>query len=1174
MSTSLPKRLDLKATDAQAGVVADSRRTRPLFFDGKFLTAADLNREQSYLITRQADLARSLGFGVVDGLRVERSDRTASDVTGAAASLRLSAGHGLTPSGDAVVLPRDTVVDLSDVPRLEGLNASFGLARRPQPPFYNLSGLFVVGLRAVEFTANPTPVFPPSLQGSQSLQDGEIIEATAITLVPYESAAALNDPPKARARAAREIFLEQRPPKLPAGVLPLAMIYLRGGFLQWVDEFLVRREAGDDDRFGFGFAPRALAEAHFFHYRELLDEVPTPAAEGHLAAVDFFEILPPGGPLPVGTVDLKDFTQAFFPPEARVEMTLVPEDELAGLLEECLDQPPLDLRLKPEDNDALAILLLAPVPRASYREAVQQLTELRPVLRHVAPSLLGQQRPLQALHRLNEALAAKRKAGEITAPTAAELEAPIADAAWAKVLGPVPALWYVRRRNLPYASDLASKALPATTPPAILVPPQPILANIDENVALRVTAIGSAPLKYQWRKAGTAIAGATGPQLEFAKVKAANAASYDVTVTNDAGAATSSAASITLRQLPAITTQPKNVATTAGTNASFAVVATGTAPLRYQWRKNGTDIEGATDARLPLEKVQAADADSYDVTVTNDAGTVTSTVATLAVQLIQLPVITGQPQSINAPIGTNVVFTVVATGTAPLTFQWRRDGTDIAGATASSLTLSNVQPGNAASYDVTVTNAAGSVVSVAAVLTVQPAPVIQPPAITGQPQDVNAPANTSVNFSVAVAGTAPLKFQWRKNGAAISGATNATLALNTVQAADVGNYDVVVTNDAGSVTSAAAGLTVEASPNVQPPTITAQPQNVATSPGTTVNFKVGLAGTAPLKLQWRKNGTTINGAISATLVLANVPLADAGSYDVVVTNAAGAVTSTAASLTIEAAPDVQPPTITTHPQSVTTPPNATVNFSVAMTGTAPLKVQWRKNGAAVTGANAASLVLNNVQAADAGSYDAVVSNVAGSATSAAASLTIEGRPPVAPPTITAQPQNIAAPAGSNVILHVGVAGTAPFKFQWRMNGNELPGANSASLVLNTITAANTGRYDVIVANEAGGVTSESATLTVEEAPFLEITRQPRDIAVAADASAGFDVMAKGSPSLLFQWFRSKSATSAPVAIANATRRTFKIDRVTTDDVGFYRVEVSNGTGLAQTSNVVRLTIAQ
>jgi hypothetical protein len=344
--------------------------------------------------------------------------------------------------------------------------------------------------------------------------------------------------------------------------------------------------------------------------------------------------------------------------------------------------------------------------------------------------------------------------------------------------------------------------------------------------------------------------------------------------------------------------------------------------------------------------------------------------------------------------------------------------------------------------------------------------------------------------------------------------------------------------------------------------------------GTTVLFTVVAGGAAPLAFQWRKDGVDLPGATASTLELSNVQPTGAGSYEVSVTNAAGSVVSAPAVLTVQPPPAIQPPSITGQPQNVSAPAGTSVNFSVTVAGTAPLKFQWRRNGAAINGAINATLTLNAVQAAEAGSYDVVVSNSAGTVTSAAAVLVFEGRPPIVPPTITGQPQNVSVPLNSSVNLHVAVAGTAPFKFQWRFNGTEISGANSASLVLNSLTAANAGRYDVLVANEAGDVRSEPASLTVTEAPFLEITRQPRDVAVAADGPASFDVTAKGAPALTFQWFRSRSARTAPVAIAGANKRTFKIERVTREDLGFYRVEVTNGAGLAQTSAVVRLTLTQ
>jgi hypothetical protein len=159
-----------------------------------------------------------------------------------------------------------------------------------------------------------------------------------------------------------------------------------------------------------------------------------------------------------------------------------------------------------------------------------------------------------------------------------------------------------------------------------------------------------------------------------------------------------------------------------GSSTTFTVVATGTAPLTYQWRKNGTAISGATSASFTLSSVTAADAATYTVAVTNSAGTATSNGAVLTVTTAVAPSITTQPASQSITAGAAASFTVVATGTAPLTYQWRKDGTTIPGATAATYTIASVATTDAGTYTVVVTNSAGSLTSTGAVLTVTAAP--------------------------------------------------------------------------------------------------------------------------------------------------------------------------------------------------------------------------------------------------------------------------------------------------------------------------------------------------------------------------------------------------------------------------------------------------------------------
>jgi hypothetical protein len=275
-------------------------------------------------------------------------------------------------------------------------------------------------------------------------------------------------------------------------------------------------------------------------------------------------------------------------------------------------------------------------------------------------------------------------------------------------------------------------------------------------------------------------------------------------VTNSAGAVTSSVATLAVNVPPSITNQPQSQTVFVGASPTFSAGASGTAPLGYQWRFNGTNISGATNSGYTRNNAQLADAGNYSAVVSNVAGTATSSNATLTVVPVNVaPAITAQPQSQTTNQGSDVTFAVTATGTPPPTYQWRFNGTNIPGATATAYTRANVQPADAGDYSVVASNVAGSATSSNATLTVN-----VPPAITAQPQGLTATAGSNVTFSVTATGTAPLSYLWRFNGANISGASDSAYTRNNVQSADAGDYSVLVSNVAGSATGSNATLTV------------------------------------------------------------------------------------------------------------------------------------------------------------------------------------------------------------------------------------------------------------------------------------------------------------------------------------------------------------------------------
>jgi hypothetical protein len=186
----------------------------------------------------------------------------------------------------------------------------------------------------------------------------------------------------------------------------------------------------------------------------------------------------------------------------------------------------------------------------------------------------------------------------------------------------------------------------------------------------------------------------------------------------------------TLATIPVITTQPQSVAATAGTSASFSVTATGAS--NYQWRRNGTNIAGATAATYSLTAALADNGALFSVVVTNSAGSVTSSAATLTVTAaVVAPAFTTQPQPRTVTEGQAASFSAVATGTEPISYQWLRDGVPIPGATGLSYTLpAAALADNGSLFALRATNIAGTVQSAGATLTVTATPVVPAPVPT------------------------------------------------------------------------------------------------------------------------------------------------------------------------------------------------------------------------------------------------------------------------------------------------------------------------------------------------------------------------------------------------------------------------------------------------------------
>ena len=375
---------------------------------------------------------------------------------------------------------------------------------------------------------------------------------------------------------------------------------------------------------------------------------------------------------------------------------------------------------------------------------------------------------------------------------------------------------------------------------------------------------------------------------------------------------TASCVNVEASVAPAITTQPTGSSVLVGANATMSVVASGTAPLWYEWYKDSVapakKITGQTLATLSLTAVQLTDAGNYICVVHNEYGFAQSNPATLTVTSINNPPsITTQPAAATVYQTQPATMNVLATGTGTLTYAWYKvvNGTDVAltGQTTATMTIASTALSDSGLYRCVVTNAYGSTPSNTAKLTV----LSGAPAITVNPKDTIVVASTQARMSVTATGLPTLSYQWYKNtvsaGTLVAGQTAATLTIANAQLSDAGNYLCVVTNTYGNATSLPGKLTV----NNGSPIITVQPHDTSVLETKSWSISVTATGVGTLNYFWYKTGDAAVKGTNSTLSISSAVMTDAGTFYCIITNTFGACTSLVATVSVSPNPQIHNP---------------------------------------------------------------------------------------------------------------------------------------------------------------------------------------------------------------------------------------------------------------------------
>jgi len=567
----------------------------------------------------------------------------------------------------------------------------------------------------------------------------------------------------------------------------------------------------------------------------------------------------------------------------------------------------------------------------------------------------------------------------------------------------------------------AGSSKPKASAPVITTNPMSVTVTAGAAATFNAAASGQPAPTVQWQVSTnggatfTNIAGANSPTLGIVGTTASLSGNeYQAVFMNASGSATTTPATLTVNTAPAITTNPSNLTVAAGGPATFTAAASGTPTPTVQWQVSAsggpfTNVSGATATTLSIAVTTGAmNGNKYQAVFTNAAGSATTTAATLTVTGGNTtPAITTNPANVTVTAAATATFTAAASGSPTPTVQWQvsTNGgatfTNVSGATSTTLSLTGTTVAmNGNEYRAVFTNAAGSATTTAATLTVNSAPTI-----TTNPTNVTVTAGLTATFTAAASGSPTPTVQWQvsTNGGTsftnVSGATSTTLSLtSTTVAMSANKYRAVFTNAAGSATTTNATLTVNAGNTA--PTITTNPTNLTVTAGATATFTAAATGTPTPTVQWQvsTNGggtfTNLSGATSTTLSITGTTNAMSGNkYRAVFTNAAGSATTTNATLTVNAGNTA--PTITTNPTNVTVTACATATFTAAASGSPTPTVQWQvsTNGGGtftnLSGATSTTLtILGTTVAMNGNEYHAVFTNVAGSATTTNATLTV------------------------------------------------------------------------------------------------------------------------------------------------------------------------------------------
>lgn len=470
------------------------------------------------------------------------------------------------------------------------------------------------------------------------------------------------------------------------------------------------------------------------------------------------------------------------------------------------------------------------------------------------------------------------------------------------------------------------------------------------------------------------------------------------------------------------------------------------------------------------------------------------------------------------------------------------------------------------------------------------------PKVTLQPTGRTVVAGTKVTFTAAASGSRHV--QWQRSGDSgghwsnVPGATSGSYSFAPTVADSGSEFRALFTNAAGTTHSAPATLAVTGPGATAGPVVTQEPSSLSVVAGSGVTFTAAASGSPAPSVQWQVStdgGATwsaIAGSTSASYTLTAQLGLNADEYRAVFTNSLGSATTTPATLTVSSSPltvssSAQSPALSTQPASQSIVLGQSATFSAQATGSPAPTVAWQQstNGGTswspVAGATSTTLTVTP-SSTGVISYEAVFTNSAGAATSAAATLTVTATQ--VPPSVTQQPLSQTGVSGQSTTFVAAASGSPTPSVSWQVSTNSggtwsavVPAATLASYTFTVSQGESGWQYRAVFTNSAGSAITNAATLTVQTAP--QITLSPSNVSTTAGSQVSFSATASGTPTPTVQWQLSTNSGASWSPISGATAATYSFIAQTGQSGDLYRALFSNSAG-STPSDPASLSVAQ